>query len=286
MIKNRFLCKTNEQGITTIFVVVVMLLLFTASCNGDNKEVVVVAFDPETTYTLRTTDYTTQFSDSGITRYRAIAKEFLKFDKAKEPFSYFPEGIYVEKFDTLFNIEASLKADTAYNYEKKGLWKLIGNVRVENLEGKKFETSLLFWDQKEEKVYSDKYIRIQEDDKIITGIGFESNQNMTQYKIFNSQGVFPVSESVTTDSAQNIVPVDSMSIAATLLWRLFRRSNRYRRKKWFHENWCRPRWIKRSKGALTYILISLAFSAFFSGWRLPLSLPISYVSNLIKRKKA
>ena len=48
-----------------------------------------VAFDPETTYTLRTTDYTTQFSDSGITRYRAIAKEFLKFDKAKEPFSYF-----------------------------------------------------------------------------------------------------------------------------------------------------------------------------------------------------
>ena len=200
MIKNRFLCKTNEQGITTIFVVVVMLLLFTASCNGDNKEVVVVAFDPETTYTLRTTDYTTQFSDSGITRYRAIAKEFLKFDKAKEPFSYFPEGIYVEKFDTLFNIEASLKADTAYNYEKKGLWKLIGNVRVENLEGKKFETSLLFWDQKEEK--------------IITGIGFESNQNMTQYKIFNSQGVFPVSESVTTDSAQNIVPVDSMPIAA------------------------------------------------------------------------
>ena len=214
MTETRFPGKTNKYGITTILAVVVMLLLFTASCNGDNKEVVVVAFDPETTYTLRTTDYTTQFSDSGITRYRAIAKEFLKFDKAKEPFSYFPEGIYVEKFDTLFNIEASLKADTAYNYEKKGLWKLIGNVRVENLEGKKFETSLLFWDQKEEKVYSDKYIRIQEDDKIITGIGFESNQNMTQYKIFNSQGVFPVSESVTTDSAQNIVPVDSMSIAA------------------------------------------------------------------------
>ena len=90
MIKKRFLCKTSEQGITTILVVVVMLLLFTASCNGDNKEVVVVAFDPETTYTLRTTDYTTQFSDSGITRYRATAKEFLKFDKAKEPFSYFP----------------------------------------------------------------------------------------------------------------------------------------------------------------------------------------------------
>ena len=197
--------------------VVVMLLLFTASCSGDKKEVVVVSFDPETTYTLRTTDYTTQFSDSGVTRYRAIAKDFLKFDKAQEPYSYFPEGIYVEKFDTLFNVEASLKADTAYNYEKKGLWKLIGNVKVENLEGKKFETSLLFWDQKEEKVYSDKYIRIQEEDKVITGIGFESNQNMTQYKIFNSQGVFPVSESASTDSTKKTVPAASDSVSAAVV---------------------------------------------------------------------
>ena len=91
---------------------------------------------------------------------------------------------------------------------------MIGIGWVYKLYGNNFETSLLFWDQKEEKVYSDKYIRIQEDDKIITGIGFESNQNMTQYKIFNSQGVFPVSESVPTDSTQIIVPVDSMAFAA------------------------------------------------------------------------
>lgn len=57
----------------------------------------------------------------------------------------------MEKFSTLFILKQSLKAGYGYNYEKKGLWKLIGNVRVENLEGKKFETSLLFWDQKEEK---------------------------------------------------------------------------------------------------------------------------------------
>lgn len=198
--------------------VVVMLLLFTVSCSGDRKEVVEVAFDPETTYTLRTTDYTTQFSDSGITRLRAIAKVHLKFDKAKEPYSYFPEGLYVEKFDTLFRTEASLKADTAYNYEKKGLWKFVGNVKVESLDGKEFETSLLFYDEKEEKIYSDKYIRIEEEDKIITGIGFESNQDMTQYKIFNSQGVFPVSESAAVDStSENIVPdsvpADSVPVA-------------------------------------------------------------------------
>ena len=46
----------------------------------------------------------------------------------------------------------------------------------------------------QEKVYSDKFMRIEQEDKIITGIGFESNQDMTQYKIFNSQGIFPVSD--------------------------------------------------------------------------------------------
>ena len=50
-----------------------------------------------------------------------------------------------------FVLEASLKADTAYNYEKKGLWKFVGNVKVESLEGKTFETSLLFYDEKKRK---------------------------------------------------------------------------------------------------------------------------------------
>ena len=165
---------------------------------------------------MRTTDYTTQFSDSGITRYRAIAKEFLKFDKAKEPFSYFPEGIYVEKFDTLFHSEASIKADTAYYFDKKGLWHLIGNVEVESLQGERFDTSELFWDQKKEKVYSEKYIRIQQEEQIITGVGFESNQNMTRYKIFNSQGEFPVEDTPQspTDSVQmeKSLAVDSLKM--------------------------------------------------------------------------
>ena len=212
MVLERFLCKTHRlQGITTIVWIVVMLLLCNTSCNKEKKEVVDVSFDPETTYTLRTTEVSTLISDSGITRYRLNAKEWLVFGKAKDPYWYFPKGIYVEKFDTLFQSEASIQADTAYNYEKKSLWKLVGNVKIESLEGTRFETSLLYWDQKEEKIYSDKYIRIEEEDKVITGIGFESNQDMSQYKIFDSQGVFPVSESA-NDTISETVSLDSVIV--------------------------------------------------------------------------
>ena len=212
MTETRFLCKTNKYGITTTFAVVVMLLLFMASCGKENKEVVEVTFDPENTYTLRTTDVSSLISDSGITRYRMNAKEWLVFGKAKEPYSYFPQGVYVEKFDSLFNVEASVKADTAYYWDKKGLYKLIGHVSILSQEGKKLDTSILYFDQKEDQIYTDEYFELEEGDKIITGIGFKSNQNMTKYKIFNSQGTFPVSDTARDTSRVNTATGDSVAV--------------------------------------------------------------------------
>ncbi|WP_302821973.1 LPS export ABC transporter periplasmic protein LptC, partial [Parabacteroides goldsteinii] len=206
------LCKTNKYGITTTFAVVVMLLLFMASCGKENKEVVEVTFDPENTYTLRTTDVSSLISHSGITRYRMNAKEWLVFGKAKEPYSYFPQGVYVEKFDSLFNVEASVKADTAYYWDKKGLYKLIGHVGILSQEGKKLNTSILYFDQKEDQIYTDEYFELEEGDKIITGIGFKSNQNMTKYKIFNSQGTFPVSDTARDTSRVNTATGDSVVV--------------------------------------------------------------------------
>ncbi|WP_251966235.1 LPS export ABC transporter periplasmic protein LptC [Parabacteroides sp. AD58] len=203
----RFIRVTDILSITTIPRVVVMLLLFTVACSKEVKEVVDATYDPEKSYTMKATQVNTLISDSGITRYRIEAAEWIVFGKAKEPYWYFPEGIYVEKFDTLFHSEASIKADTAYYFDKKGLWHLIGNVEVESLQGEQFDTSELFWDQKKEKVYSDKYIRIQQKEQIITGVGFESNQNMTRYKIFNSQGEFPVED--TPKSASDTVQVEN-----------------------------------------------------------------------------
>jgi LPS export ABC transporter protein LptC len=186
--------KIMNRDMIIIRAIVVMSLLLSGSCSGDRQETVEVTFDPEQTYTMKTTDVSTLVSDSGITRYRANAKEWLVFGKANDPYWYFPEGIYLEQFDTLFQVKASIKADTAYYYEKQELWKGVGNVEMQSLENEYFTTSLIFWDQKLQKIYSDQYIRIEQQDKIITGIGFESNQSMTEYKIFNTTGIFPMNE--------------------------------------------------------------------------------------------
>jgi len=53
---------------------------------------------------------------------------------------------------------------------------------------------LLYWNEATQKVYSDKFIRIQQPDRIITGHGFDSNQQMTIYTIHNIEGIFYVDE--------------------------------------------------------------------------------------------
>ena len=51
------------------------------------------------------------------------------------------------------------------------------------MQGHEFRSEELFWDQKQAKVYSDKYIEIKRGALELKGYGFESNQQMTDYRI-------------------------------------------------------------------------------------------------------
>ncbi len=153
---------------------------------------------------MDTRGVTTLISDSGMIRYRINTEEWKVFDRKVPPYWAFEQGVYLEKFDTLFQVEASIEADTAYFYNKEELWKLVSNVHIQNLKGEKFDTDLLYWDQKKQRVYSDHRIRIEQPDRVIIGRGFESNQQMTIYTIHKPEGIFYVDDTATAppDSLQ------------------------------------------------------------------------------------
>ncbi len=182
---------TTLLHITAAFYAAVMFVLFPA-CSGKDKDLAEAITERDSLPSMKSLGVTTFISDSGITRYKIIAEEWCIFDKKEPPYWAFEKGVYLEKFDSLFRIDASIKADTAYYYEKKKLWELRTNVSIRNLKGDKFDTELLFWDEKKEEIYSDKYIRIEQEDKTITGYGFESNQELTEYTIKNTTGIFTV----------------------------------------------------------------------------------------------
>ena len=197
---------TSLLHITAAFYAAVMFVLFPA-CSGKDKNLAEAITERDSLPSMKSLGVTTFISDSGITRYKIITEEWCIFDKKDPPYWGFEKGVYMEKFDTLFRIDASIKADTAYYYEKKKLWELRHNVSIRNLKGDKFDTELLFWDEKKEQIYSDKYIRIEQEDKTITGYGFESNQELTEYTIKNTTGIFTVENNATTT---NNAPKDSI----------------------------------------------------------------------------
>ena len=194
----------KSLSITTIIGVVVMLLLF-SSCGGRKKVMGAAINNRDSLPVMATYKVTTLISDSGVTRYRVNTDEWLMYDKKIPSYWAFEKGIYLEQFDSLLNVDASIKADTAYYYDREKLWKLIGHVDIKNLKGERFNTELLYWNQATQKVYSDKFIRIEQPDRIITGHGFDSNQQMTNYVIHNMEGIFYVDEqadSTKTDSVK------------------------------------------------------------------------------------
>ena len=195
------------MNITVVVWTTVMFVLFPA-CSGDNKNLAEAITERDSLPTMKTLGVTTLISDSGITRYKIITEEWEIYDKKNPPYWAFEKGVYLEKFDSLFHIDASIKADTAYYYEKKKLWELRSNVHIRNLQGDKFDTQLLFWDEAKEQIYSDKPIRIEQADKsIINGqYGFKSNQQLTDFELYTCGGDFFV---------KYTTPADCKNVAAS-----------------------------------------------------------------------
>ena len=180
-------------NITVAFYATVMFVLF-PGCSKSGKNLAAAVEERDSLSSMTSLGVTTLISDSGITRYKIITEEWCIFDKKNPPYWAFEKGVYLEKFDTLLHIDASIKADTAYYYDRNKLWELKGNVQIRSQRGDKFEKSQMFWDEKNKTVYSDKYIKIEQEDKTLTGYGFESNQELTEYVIKNTTGIFIIED--------------------------------------------------------------------------------------------
>lgn len=172
----------------------VVVLIFQLSCQDSTREIVPSFENPDSIAIMSTYGVSTIISDSGHICYRINADEWLVYSKRKPPYWAFEKGLHLEKFDTLMNVEATIKCDTAFYFNEMKLWKLIGNVNMKNPNDQRFYTDLLYWDQNEELIYSDAYIRVEQEDQITEGVGFSSNQDLSVWQIRNTKGIYTVEQ--------------------------------------------------------------------------------------------
>lgn len=190
---NNLHCYTHS---TTIALTAIVVLFFLFSCGDEKKSTM-----PMPKGVMIPQDYTQNMevlvSDSGRISYKIIAEEYKNFENQDPPFWCCEKGLYLEKYNDSLQIEATVESDTAYFYKNKELLELRSrrdSIIIKNAKDETFYTSQLFWDQKEEKIYTTRYIKIVQADQITEGIGFESDQSFENWVIKNPQGIYPVEE--------------------------------------------------------------------------------------------
>lgn len=161
------------------------------SCRQDSKIGVTANINPETTPTMLTRDVETLISDSGITRYRIVTPLWLIYDEAKVPFWRFPDGLKLEQFNNFLQRHATVECDSAQYLKDARIWRLDGHVKIETITKERFLTNQLFWDQRQRKIYSDSFIRVERPDRTLEGYGFTANERLTSYDIRRVSGIFP-----------------------------------------------------------------------------------------------
>ncbi len=184
-------------SITVAISAIVILVL--QSCSSSVENTATLEVERDSAAVMKSYNVTTLVSDSGITRFRVVTPEWLVYDKKAKPTWEFPQGLHLEQFDLELDVHSEVDAKKAIYYTELEEWVLSDSVYAINVDGEKFESEVLYVHQKEDRIFTDKFVKITQEDKIITGIGMESNQRLTKYTVLKPQGIIPLDEEEKTE---------------------------------------------------------------------------------------
>ncbi|MCD8290672.1 MAG: LPS export ABC transporter periplasmic protein LptC [Prevotella sp.] len=175
------------------------------------KEHIAPAVNPrDSASMMKSYGVNTLISDSGMIKYRMVAESW-EVNQAKDPSRWiFEKGLFLEQFDEKFHVQAYIQSDTAYYYDVKKLWHLRGRVRVRNVEGLRFASEELYWDENRHELYSYKFSHLITPDREMEGTYFLSDENMTHYIIDNSKGSFEKNKMGNTDNDTILTAPDTV----------------------------------------------------------------------------
>ena len=163
-------------------ILILILATFLFSCENDLAEVEQIISQEELKYETMT-NVELLYSDSAILKVKVEGDKMYRYLEAKNPTQEFPEGIKVDFYDPLGRSQSVLTAKYAIRYEKKNEIIVKDSVVWKSKKMEKLETEELIWDEKQNKVYTKKFVKITRPGEIIHGYGFEANQDFTRWEI-------------------------------------------------------------------------------------------------------
>lgn len=155
-------------------------------------------------------------TQNGTLQMRMEAGLMERYERDTLSYELFPRGFAVYAYNEDGLLETEITSDNARHvkYEDdRETWEAFGNVVVKNVINKEvMETDTLYWDRKNQKIYTDCYVRMHSPDGFIQGYGMESDErarNTVILKVFDNYAV------VVQDTTE--VAIDSVNFIGPLL---------------------------------------------------------------------
>lgn len=155
-----------------------MLSLTLASCLDDGKKMSEMEeytgprFESENVYIV--------VSDSSVIKMEmsgARQLEFLNGDLE------FPEGIKIVFYDKLGAKTSVLTAQRGFKNGKENLFRVEGDVVVNNLQKKEtLSTEELFWNPDTKMIYTDKFVTVETPEQLLFAEGMDADQDFNEYE--------------------------------------------------------------------------------------------------------
>ncbi len=134
----------------------------------------------------------TFYSEKDQVKVKMVADLVYEYESGDREF---PKGIYLEFFDETGKLESTLRANEAYYFKTENKWRARGKVEVKNMaKNEQLNTEELFWKPAEQKIYTEKFVTIRQEEDVIYGKGLDAKQDMSDYTILEPTGEFAVKE--------------------------------------------------------------------------------------------
>ncbi|MCK9305754.1 MAG: LPS export ABC transporter periplasmic protein LptC [Bacteroidales bacterium] len=170
----------------------------------------------EETPTTVVEDMTFTQTNSGIISMWVTAPRMERYSEGEEPYDLFPMGINVKAY----NYEGALETEITSRFARhktareNEIWEAYGNVVVQNyIKGERMETDTLFWDRKNQKIFTHTMVRLTTPDLFMQGFGMESDEMARNAKILKPFDSYAI---VARDSTEGSY-IDSVNFIGPLL---------------------------------------------------------------------
>ena len=137
-------------------------------------------------------------SDSGRLKAKVIARKVYNLQNGDREA---PEGMFITFYDPDGSKSSTLKADYAYYNGETKIWQAQGNVIVHNMQNKEtLKTEELFWDPQSGDVNTEKFVKIETPEEVITGTGLVAKQDFSTWSLKQPEGIFVIEDEEGTNN--------------------------------------------------------------------------------------